>query len=98
MDAAIMTFDKVVAWEKEESFSPLLITPPLKPRRIGIEFPVRNLYADFFDADCVDDHFDPFDYWKYEDVYGGRCFDVGGSFTGFDWIDEPMGFEDRVLW
>ncbi|GJY79011.1 hypothetical protein Tco_0484812, partial [Tanacetum coccineum] len=45
-------------------------------------------------ADCVDDHFNPLDYWKYEDVYGGGCFDVGGSFKGFDWIDEHVGFDD----
>nr|GEV68889.1 hypothetical protein [Tanacetum cinerariifolium] len=73
MDAASMTFDELVSWEKEESLSHLLRTPPLKPRKIGIEF------------------------LKYEDVYGGGCFDVGGSFKGFDWIDEPVGFDDRSL-
>ncbi|GJY50640.1 hypothetical protein Tco_0441487 [Tanacetum coccineum] len=41
MDAASMTFDEVFAWEKEESLSPLLRTPHLKPR-IGIDFPVKN--------------------------------------------------------
>ncbi|GKA19808.1 hypothetical protein Tco_0699723 [Tanacetum coccineum] len=25
------------------------------------------------------------------------CFDVGGSFKGFDWIDEPVGSNDRSL-
>ncbi|GJX65153.1 hypothetical protein Tco_0299496 [Tanacetum coccineum] len=34
---------------------------------------------------------------KYEDVYGGGCFNVGGSFKGFDWIDEPVGSDDRSL-
>ncbi|GKD99308.1 hypothetical protein Tco_1387292, partial [Tanacetum coccineum] len=97
IDAATMTFDEVVAWEKEEPLSPLLRTPPLKPRKIGIEFLVKNLYANFLHADCVDDHFDPLYYWKYEDVYGGGCFDVGGSFKVFDWIDEPMGFDDCLL-
>ncbi|GJX44425.1 phospholipase-like protein [Tanacetum coccineum] len=62
MDAASITFGEVVAWEKEESLSPLLRTPPLKPRKIG-----------------------------------GGCFDVGGSFKGFDWIDEPVGSDDRSL-
>ncbi|GKE84786.1 hypothetical protein Tco_1558528, partial [Tanacetum coccineum] len=62
-----------------------------------IEFPVKNLYADFLHADCVDNHFDPLDYWKYEDVYGGGCFDVSCSFKGFDWIDEPVGFDDCSL-
>ncbi|GJS54650.1 transposase, MuDR, MULE transposase domain protein [Tanacetum coccineum] len=97
MDVASMTFDEVVAWEKEESLSPLLRTPPLKPRRIVIEFLVKNQYAEFLHADCVDDHFDPLDYCKYEDVYGGGCFDVGGYFKGFDWIDEPVGSDDRSL-
>ncbi|GKA71041.1 hypothetical protein Tco_0777180 [Tanacetum coccineum] len=97
MDDASMTFDEVVAWEKEKSLSPLLRTPPLKPRKLGIEFPMKNLYANFLHADCVDDHFNPIDYWKYEDVYGGGCFDVGGSFKGFDWIDELVGSDDRSL-
>ncbi|GJS42350.1 hypothetical protein Tco_0567393 [Tanacetum coccineum] len=57
----------------------------------------ENLYADFLHADCVDDHFDPLDYWKYEDVYGGGCFDVGGSFKVFDWIDEHVGSDDCSL-
>nr|GEV03604.1 hypothetical protein [Tanacetum cinerariifolium] len=47
--------------------------------------------------DCVDDHFDDLDYYSYEDVYGGDCFDVGSSFKGFDWIDEPVGYDDRSL-
>nr|GEX49172.1 hypothetical protein [Tanacetum cinerariifolium] len=45
----------------------------------------------------MDDHFDPLDYWKYKDMYGGGFFNVGGSFKGFDWIDEPVGFDDRSL-
>nr|GEV16426.1 hypothetical protein [Tanacetum cinerariifolium] len=97
IDAASMTFDEVVAWEKEESLSPLQRTPPLKPIKMGIQFPVKNLYAKFLLANCADDHFDPLDYWKYKDVYGGGCFDVGGSFKGFDWIDEPVGSDDRSL-
>ncbi|GJZ93624.1 hypothetical protein Tco_0665827 [Tanacetum coccineum] len=97
MDAASMEFDEIVSWEKEESLSPLLRTPPLKPRRKGIEFQGKNLFAKFLHADSVDDHFDVLDYWKYEDVYGGGCFDVGGSFTGFDLIDERMGYNDRSL-
>ncbi|GJW20156.1 hypothetical protein Tco_0030778 [Tanacetum coccineum] len=34
------------------------------------------------------------DMFKYEDVYGGGCFDVGGSFNGFDSIDECVGYND----
>nr|GEW19335.1 hypothetical protein [Tanacetum cinerariifolium] len=30
-------------------------------------------------------------------MYGGGCFNVGGSFKGFDWINEPVGFDDRSL-
>nr|GEX79443.1 hypothetical protein [Tanacetum cinerariifolium] len=33
----------------------------------------------------------------YEDVYGGSCFDVSGSFTCFDSIDERVGYNDRSL-
>ncbi|GJX60902.1 hypothetical protein Tco_0292292, partial [Tanacetum coccineum] len=51
MDAASMTFDELVAWEKEESLSPLLRTPLLKPRRRGIESLVKNLYAKYLHAD-----------------------------------------------
>nr|GFA23073.1 hypothetical protein [Tanacetum cinerariifolium] len=77
--------------------SPYLRAPPLKPRRKSIEFQGKNLYADFFHADYVDDHFDTLDYWKYEDVYFSGFFNVGGSSTGCDWIDECMGYIDRSL-
>ncbi|GKC12059.1 hypothetical protein Tco_1008841 [Tanacetum coccineum] len=97
MDAASMTIDELVSWEKEEARSPYLRTPPLKPRRKSIEFQGKNLYADFLHADCVDDHFDALDYWNYEDVYFSGCFDVGGSSTGCDWIDERVGYTDRSL-
>ncbi|GJX79336.1 hypothetical protein Tco_0327485 [Tanacetum coccineum] len=97
MDAASMTIDELVSWEKEEARSPYLRTPPLKPRRKSIEFQGKNLYADFLHADCVDDHFDALDYWNYEDVYFSGCFDVGGSSTGCDWIDECVGYTDHSL-
>nr|GEV31766.1 hypothetical protein [Tanacetum cinerariifolium] len=58
---------------------------------------IKNLYADFLNADCADDHFDPLDYWKYKDVYRGGCFDVGGFFKGFDWIYELVGSDDHSL-
>ncbi|GKC90055.1 hypothetical protein Tco_1150704 [Tanacetum coccineum] len=94
---ALMTFDESRSWEKEQSISPLLRTPPLKKRRKGIAFQGKNLYADFLHADCVDDHFDVLDHWSYEDVYGGGCFDVSGSFKGFDCIEEPVGCDDGSL-
>ncbi|GJS43722.1 hypothetical protein Tco_0568765 [Tanacetum coccineum] len=34
---------------------------------------------------------------SYEDVYGGGCFDVCGSFKGFDCIEEPVGCDDGSL-
>nr|GEY52735.1 zinc finger, CCHC-type [Tanacetum cinerariifolium] len=83
--------------KKKESFSPFLGAPPLKPRRKGIEFQRKNLYAKLLHADCVDDHFNVLDYCKYEDAYGGSCFDVSGSFTCFDSIDERVGYNDRLL-
>nr|GEY66969.1 hypothetical protein [Tanacetum cinerariifolium] len=35
--------------------------------------------------------------WSYEDVYGGGCFDVSGSFKGFDCIKEHVGCDDGSL-
>nr|GEY42220.1 hypothetical protein [Tanacetum cinerariifolium] len=37
------------------------------------------------------------DVLSYEDVYGGGCFDVCGSFKGFDCIEEPVGCDDGSL-
>ncbi|GJY21575.1 hypothetical protein Tco_0394141 [Tanacetum coccineum] len=43
-----------------------------------LKFKMKYLYDWIvLHTDCVDDHFDVLDYWKYEDVYGGGCFDVG---------------------
>nr|GEW82663.1 phospholipase-like protein [Tanacetum cinerariifolium] len=33
----------------------------------------------------------------YEAVYGGGCFDVSGSFKGFDYIEEHVGCDDGSL-
>nr|GEV65726.1 phospholipase-like protein [Tanacetum cinerariifolium] len=55
---ALMAFYEIRSWEKEQSLSLLLRTPPLKKRRKGIAFQGKNLYAKFLHADCVDDHFD----------------------------------------
>nr|GEW16023.1 phospholipase-like protein [Tanacetum cinerariifolium] len=62
---ALMTFDEIRSWEKEQLVSPLLRTPPLKKRR--------------------------------KDVYGGGCFDVSGSFKGFDCIEEFVSCDDGSL-
>ncbi|GKD84174.1 hypothetical protein Tco_1351013, partial [Tanacetum coccineum] len=37
------------------------------------------------------------DMLKYEDVYGGGFFDVGGFFKGFDSIGECVGYNDSSL-
>ncbi|GJU78660.1 hypothetical protein Tco_1275730 [Tanacetum coccineum] len=34
---------------------------------------------------------------SYEDVYSGGCFDVSGSFKGFDCIEEPVGCDNGSL-
>ncbi|GJZ44104.1 phospholipase-like protein [Tanacetum coccineum] len=60
-------------------------------------FSREEFYVDFLHADCVDDHFGVLDYWSYEDVYGGGCFDFYGSFKGFDCIEEPVGCDDGLL-
>ncbi|GJV22962.1 hypothetical protein Tco_1375657 [Tanacetum coccineum] len=90
-------FDESRSWEKEQSISPLLRTPPLKKRRKAIAFQGKNLYADFLHPDSVDDHFDVLDHWIYKDVYGGGFFDVSGSFKVFDCIEEPVGCDDGPL-
>ncbi|GJX11926.1 retrovirus-related pol polyprotein from transposon TNT 1-94 [Tanacetum coccineum] len=87
----------LVSWEREEARYPYLRTPLLKPRRKCIEFQGKNLYAEFLHADCVYDHYDALDYWKYEDVYISGCWDVGSSSTGCDWIDEHVGYDDGSL-
>nr|GEY16747.1 pentatricopeptide repeat-containing protein [Tanacetum cinerariifolium] len=76
---ALMTFNESRSWEKEQSISPLLRTPPLKKRRKGITFQGKILYADFLHAVYDDDHFDVLNNWSYEDVYSGGFFD-GGSY------------------
>nr|GEV43296.1 RNA-directed DNA polymerase, eukaryota, reverse transcriptase zinc-binding domain protein [Tanacetum cinerariifolium] len=53
---------------------------------------LERISVDFLHADCVDDHFDPFDYWNYKDVYFIGCFDFGD-----DWIDEHVGYDDLSL-
>nr|GEZ87002.1 hypothetical protein [Tanacetum cinerariifolium] len=68
MDAASMTIDELVSWEKEEARSPYLRTPLL------------NLEEK-----------------NYKDMYFSGCFDVGGSGTRCDWIDERVGYNDYSL-
>ncbi|GKA61322.1 hypothetical protein Tco_0760729 [Tanacetum coccineum] len=80
---------KVTSLEKLKSHGSLALMTFVESR--------NNLYADFLHADCVDDHFDVLDHSSYEDVYGGGCFDVSGSFKGFDCIEEPVGYDNGSL-
>nr|GEU48708.1 retrovirus-related Pol polyprotein from transposon TNT 1-94 [Tanacetum cinerariifolium] len=41
--------------------------------------------------------FRAFEVKSYEDMYGGGCFDVSGSFKGFDCIEEHVGCDDASL-
>nr|GEX14476.1 phospholipase-like protein [Tanacetum cinerariifolium] len=70
---------------------------PLRKEENVLLFKGRICMRIFLHADCVNDHFDVLDNWSYEDVYGGGCFDVCGSFKGFDCIEEPVGCVDGSL-
>nr|GEW86598.1 pentatricopeptide repeat-containing protein [Tanacetum cinerariifolium] len=92
----LMTFDESCSWEKEQSISPLLKTPPLKKRRKGIDFQGKNSYADFLHADCVNDYFDVLDNWSYEDVYGG-FFDIKDEFENEVILDDVVSSPSTLL-
>ncbi|GKA47095.1 hypothetical protein Tco_0739978 [Tanacetum coccineum] len=66
LDACSMSPHELVEWEQQEAVSPYLRTPPLKPRRKGIEFPCKNLFRDFLHCDSVVDGSVLHDDWQYE--------------------------------
>ncbi|GJS89560.1 hypothetical protein Tco_0772196 [Tanacetum coccineum] len=74
LDACSMSPHELVEWEQQEAGSPYLRTPPLKPRRKGIEFPCKNLFRDFLHCDNVADKLVLDDNWQYE---GLAVEDVG---------------------
>ncbi|GJR88003.1 hypothetical protein Tco_0212014 [Tanacetum coccineum] len=71
-------------WAEQEAGSPYLRTPPIKPRRKGIEFPCKNLFGDFLHCDSVADEIVLHDNWKYEGLSLDGHIDVGGPTT---WCD-----------
>ncbi|GJX32224.1 hypothetical protein Tco_0242079 [Tanacetum coccineum] len=76
LDACSMSPYEVVEWEQQEAGSPYIRTPPLKPKRKGIEFPCKNLFGDYSHCDSVADELVLDDNWQYE---GLALDDVGGS-------------------
>nr|GFA21255.1 hypothetical protein [Tanacetum cinerariifolium]GFA25994.1 hypothetical protein [Tanacetum cinerariifolium] len=65
-------------------------TPPLKPRRKGIEFPCKNLFGDFLHCDEVAEEVVLYDNWKYEGFSLDGYIDVGGSSTCCDLVHESV--------
>ncbi|GJS09097.1 hypothetical protein Tco_0365893 [Tanacetum coccineum] len=91
LDACSMSPHELVEWEQQEAGSPYLRTPPLKPRRKGIEFPCKNLFGDFLHCDSVADELVLDDNWKYE---GLAVDDVGGSSKHYDLLHENVVYCD----
>nr|GEV79380.1 putative reverse transcriptase domain, ribonuclease H-like domain, aspartic peptidase domain protein [Tanacetum cinerariifolium] len=81
LDACSMSPHELVEWGQQEAGSPYLRTPPLKPRRKGIEFPCKNLFGDFLHCDSVADEVVLYDNWQYEGLALDGYIDVGGSVT-----------------
>ncbi|GJR71040.1 hypothetical protein Tco_0083405 [Tanacetum coccineum] len=88
LDASAMSPHELVDWAEQEAGSPYLRTPPIKPRRKGIEFPCKNLFADFLHCDSVADEIVLHDNWKYEGLSLDGPIDVGGPTTWCDLVHE----------
>ncbi|GKA84616.1 hypothetical protein Tco_0806211 [Tanacetum coccineum] len=94
LDACSMSPHELVEWEQQEAGSPYLRTPPLKPRRKGIEFPCKNLFGDFLHCDSVVDELVLDDNWQYE---GMDLDDVGGSSKHCDLVHENVVYNGHSL-
>ncbi|GJW14398.1 hypothetical protein Tco_0018531 [Tanacetum coccineum] len=94
VDACSMSPRELVEWEQQEAGSPYLRTPPLKPRRKGIEFPCKNLFGDFLHCDSVADELVLHDDWQYE---GLAVDDVGGSSKHCDLLHENVVYNGHSL-
>ncbi|GJT48969.1 RNA-directed DNA polymerase, eukaryota, reverse transcriptase zinc-binding domain protein [Tanacetum coccineum] len=94
LDACSMSPHELVEWEQQEAGSPYLRTPPLKPRRKGIEFPCKNLFGDFLHCDSVADELVLDDNWQYE---GLAVDDVGGSSKHCDLVHENVVYNGHSL-
>ncbi|GJX00887.1 hypothetical protein Tco_0184800 [Tanacetum coccineum] len=88
LDASAMSPQELVEWAEQEAGSPYLRTPPIKPRRKGIEFPCKNLFGDFLHCDSVADEIVLHDNWKYEGLSVDGPIDVGGPSTLCDLVHE----------
>ncbi|GJV05895.1 hypothetical protein Tco_1343551 [Tanacetum coccineum] len=88
LDACSMSPHELVEWEQQEAGSPYLRTPPLKPRRKGIEFPCKNLFGDFLHCDSVADELVLDDNWQYKGLAVDGYIDVGGPTTWCDLVHE----------
>ncbi|GJV79429.1 hypothetical protein Tco_1515299 [Tanacetum coccineum] len=88
LDASAMSPHELVEWAEQEAGSPYLRTPPIKPRRKGIEFPCKNLFGDFLHCDSVADEIVLHDNWKYEGLSLDGHIDVGGPTTWCDLVHE----------
>ncbi|GKA49670.1 hypothetical protein Tco_0742743, partial [Tanacetum coccineum] len=88
LDASAMSPHELFEWAEQEAGSPYLRTPPIKPRRKGIEFPCKNLFADFLHCDSVADEIVLHDNWKYEGLSLDGHIDVEGPTTWCDLVHE----------
>lgn len=86
-EAATMSPEQLQAWAEEESRSPYLRTPPLKPRRKGIEFQGKNLFEDFLHSTSVGDEVEGPPGWLEGGVGEKGWVDVGASCILDPWLD-----------
>ncbi|GKF71237.1 hypothetical protein Tco_0207351 [Tanacetum coccineum] len=96
-DAGSMSSEELVAWAEEEAGSLYLRTPPLKPRRKGIEFPCKNLFGEFLHCDSVADEVVLHDNWEYEGLSLDGYIDVGGSSSCCDLVHESVVYDGPSL-
>nr|GEW67803.1 hypothetical protein [Tanacetum cinerariifolium] len=97
LDACSMSHHELVEWEQQEASSPYLRTPPLKPRRKGIEFPCKDLFGDFLHCDSIANEVVLHDNWKYKGLALDGYIDVGGSNKHCDLVHENVVDNGRLL-
>ncbi|GKB17301.1 hypothetical protein Tco_0851224 [Tanacetum coccineum] len=97
LEACSMSPQELVEWVEQQAGTPYLRTPPLKPRRKGIEFPCKNLFGDFLHCNSVDDEFVLNDDWNYEGLSVDGYIDVVGSSQCSDLVHEKVGYNGHSL-
>ncbi|GJV45134.1 hypothetical protein Tco_1429670 [Tanacetum coccineum] len=97
LEACSMSPQELVEWAEQQAGTPYLRTPPLKPRRKCIEFPCKNLFADFLHCDSVADEVELHDDWKYEGLSVDGYIDVVGSSKCCDLVHESVGYNGHSL-